>query len=197
MSFRKYLAELVGTFGLTLAVSLSLVLGLPLATPLVAGLTLGLFVYTVGNVSGAHLNPAVTIGLASVKKIEPKEAVMYIIVQVVGALLAMLTTQWMTGDVPDLLVENSFAVGGAEALGAFFLVFGVSSVVFGKVKEAASGLTIGGSLLLGIMMTGGLSNGVLNPAVAIGIGSVSLMYLIGPVVGGLAAALLYEYIGKE
>ena len=84
---KKYLAELLGTFTLTLAVltSLALVTGVP--GPLLAGLTLGLFVYTVGSISGAHLNPAITIGLWSVHKISGSEATRYILIQFLGGLI--------------------------------------------------------------------------------------------------------------
>lgn len=193
----KYVAELLGTFTLTLAVTLSLQSDWPLATPLVAGLTVCLFVYTVGNISGTHINPAVTIALASVRKIGVMDAVMYLLTQFVGALLAMwVAKEYGTGFAPTILVANSLRIGVAEAMGAFALVFGISAVVHGKVHSAASGLTIGGSLLLGIMIASVASNGVLNPAVAVGIGSVSAAYLLGPVAGALAAAWLYKAIAR-
>lgn len=64
----KYIAEAIGTFALTLAVGLSLAGEFPVSTPILAALTLGLFVYSVGHLSGTHLNPAVTIGAWSIKK---------------------------------------------------------------------------------------------------------------------------------
>lgn len=194
---RKHIAEFIGTFALTTAVALSLILNLPLATPLVAALTLMLFVYTIGDISGAHLNPAVTIGLASIKKISGKEAAFYLVAQFLGALVAMVVVKGLTSETPNLLVENTASVGTVEAFGAFFLVFGVCAVVLDKVKTAASGLVIGGSLLLGILMTAGLSNGVLNPAVALGIGSFSVMYVVGPIIGGVFAALLYQNLAHK
>lgn len=197
MISRKHIAELIGTFTLTSAVGLSILLDLPLSTPLVAGLTLGLFVYTIGDTSGAHLNPAVTIGLATVKKIDVKEAVFYILAQVLGALLAMSFLKTATSDLPSLNVENTLSVGLVEAMGAFLLVLGVTAVVYKQVEKAASGAVIGGSLLLGILMTAGLSNGVLNPAVAIGIQSLSLAYVVGPIAGGIVAALIAERLFKK
>ena len=194
MYFRKYVAELVGTFALTLAVSLSLLVGMPLVTVLVAGLTLGLAVYTVGPISGAHLNPAVTLGLASVKKISGRDAILYIIFQLLGAMLAMLAARGITGEILAVLTEDTLVVGAVEALGAAVLVFCVSAVAYKKVDSEASGLVVGGSLTLGLLMTAGFSNGVLNPAVAIGIGSISLMYLFAPIVGGVFAAWLYKYL---
>lgn len=197
MKLKAYLAELVGAFFLTAAVAVSITVGTPLATPVVAGVTLGLFVYTVGAISGAHLNPAVTIGLASVKKIGVKDAVLYVIFQIVGALLAMTVVRTLTGAETGVQVANDWDLGVVEAIGAFVLVFGVSSVVWGKVEGMASGLVIGGSLMLGIMLTGGLSNGVLNPAVAIGIGSISWMYLLAPVVGGIVSAWVYKFLADK
>lgn len=194
----KYAAEFLGTFALTLMVTLSLTTDFPIPTPLVAALTVGLFVYTVGNISGTHLNPSVTVALASIRKISPADAVVYIVVQFLGALCAMWVAKtYGSGFLPTVLVSNTPRVGVAEAMGAFTLVFGIAAVVYGNVHAAASGITIGGSLLLGILVASVASNGVLNPAVAIGIGSVSPMYLLAPLAGGLAAAWLYRYLAGK
>ena len=193
----KYVAELIGTFALTFLVTLSLQSEWPLATPVIAGLTVGLFVYTVGSISGTHLNPSVTVALASIKKISIPDALAYLVAQFGGALLAMWAAkEYGSGFAPTLLVANTAKVGLAEAIGAFMLLFGISAVVHGKVHSAASGLTIGGSLLLGILAASVASNGVLNPAVAVGIGSVSPMYLLAPIVGALAAVWVYKYVAK-
>lgn len=188
----SYAAEFLATFCLTLAVSLSLT-GAPVVTPLVAALTLGIFVYTVGPISGAHVNPAVTIGLASAGKINPRDAVLYVIAQLLGAVVALLIITSI-GAAPTVAVDDAFPVAIGEAFGAFLLTFGVSSVAFGKVHEAASGIVVGLSLLLGISFASTVSNGVLNPAVAVGIGSVSLFYLLAPVLGGVLGAQAYRLL---
>ncbi len=202
MKIQKYVAELLGTFALTLAVAMSLSAGLSLGTAVVAALTVGLFVYTLGGVSGAHFNPAVSLAMASIKKLSIKDAVVYIIFQVVGALLAMLVVTklacayFVCGSAPEIYggFANTMPVGVAEAIGTFVLTFGVAAVTLKKVGDDASGLVVGGSLLLGIMLAGGMSNGVLNPAVAIGLGSISWMYMLGPVVGGIVGAQVYNYL---
>jgi len=196
MNYRAYVAELIGTATLTLSVLVTLSSGLALATPVAAGLTLALFVYTIGPISGSHINPAVTVGLWSIAKIKTDEAIKYILSQVVGAFLALQLVSLLGLNIANVSAVDSLAVGVAEALGAFFLVFGICSVVYGKVSDVASGIVIGGSLLLGITAAASFSNGVLNPAVAIGIGSVSLTYLLAPLVGGVAAAKLYTWLIK-
>lgn len=191
-------AEALGTFLLTLAVSVSLANGTPLSTAVVAGLTLGLVVYMLGPVSGAHVNPAVTIGLLSIKKISMQAAIGYVVAQCVGALLAMFVSQILSGGaVPSMTVASDPMTAIAEAIGAAVLVLGVSSVVHGKTPHDASGLTIGGSLLLGIMLASAASNGVVNPAVALGIGSVSISYILGPIIGGVIAAWLYRDLAAK
>lgn len=192
---RVYLVELLGTFGLTLAVALSLTGGLAVATPIVAALTLGLFVYTIGPISGSHLNPAVTIGLWSIQQIKSTKAVGYILAQLIGALVALYLAS-IFAPAPSLVVSNALLVGLAELIGAFFFVFGITAVVTGKVQKSLSGVVVGGSLLLGITLASVMSNGVLNPAVALGIGSFNVMYLVGPILGAVLGAWTFRFVSK-
>ena len=201
MSFKPYLAEMLGAFTLTLVVSFGLATPAAdavLPVPVLAGITLGLFVYTVGWVSGAHLNPAVTVALATLKKVSIADAVYYVLAQFVGALVASFAAWQLTGGWVALNPgPNTALVTIAEALGAFALVWGIMAVVEGKVSKGASGLVIGSSLSLGIVIAlGAGSNGVLNPAVALGIHSFASAYLIGPVVGGIAAAWAYRALAE-
>lgn len=191
---KKYIAEALGTGVLTLAVGLSISGSFPIPTPVIAALVLGLFVYTVGHISGTHINPAVTIGAWSVGKISINDAFGYIVSQVVGAGAALLfMSSYAT--MPTVGVEETFAVALAECVGMFFFAFGIASVVFGRVHGHASGLVIGGSLLLGIAIAALIgSNGMLNPAVAFGVGSFGIMYVIGPVVGSVLGMQLYRYL---
>jgi len=197
MKLQKYIAELLGAFTLTLAVALSLISPGAVPTPVIAALVVGLFVYTVGAISGAHFNPAVTIALATVKKISWSDALIYILMQLVGAELAMTLPQWLTGNAISLSPNNDLMTGAAEALGAFFLVFGISAVIHENTEKGTSGLVIGGSLLLGILIASGASHGILNPAVAVGLGSISVAYMLGPIVGGLLAAWVYKYLASK
>lgn len=193
-SSRAYAAEFLGTLVLTLGVGLSLTKGLPIATPLVAALTVMLFVYTVGAISGAHLNPAVTVGLWSMGKIAPRDALWYMAVQCAGASAALSLVRVLTGALPDGGVSATPLVGLGEFLGTFLLVFGVSAVVCGKAPKDAAGLVIGGSLLLGILIASTVSNAVLNPAVALGIHSLSVYHVAAPVLGGILAAQSYRWL---
>lgn len=196
--YQVYVAEAIGTAFLTCAVLTSLTISLPVATPIIAGLTLGLFVYSIGAISGAHLNPAVTMGLWTVGKIKAEEAVGYIVAQLIGAVATMqVHMQWMQS-YPSVQIGNTMEIAVAEAMGAFLLVFVISAVVHKKIEGAASGIAIGGALALGAMLASATSNGVLNPAVAIGIGSVSLAYLLGPIIGGILGAVVYKWLaGKK
>ncbi len=194
---KKYLSEVLGTFALTLIVALSLAGGSPVPTAVLAGLVLGLFVYSVGHISGTHINPAVTAGLWSVRKISSMEAVYYIVCQFIGAALAWLLVA-NTVEPASLMVSNSLMTGVAELIGTFFFAFGIAAVVFKKDLSVVSGLVIGGSLLLGIVYAATLgSNGVLNPALALGINSFNLMYVIGPIVGSILGMQAYWYLNNK
>ncbi len=190
--FKKYIVEALGTFALALTVGLSVAGVFAVPTPVLAGLVLGLFVYTVGHISGTHINPAVTIGAWSIGKITGKDALGYIVSQFVGGGLAMWILS-MTTVMPALTVSGDWMTGFAELLGTFFFTFGIASVVYGKTPSVMSGAVIGGSLLLGITISALLgANGVLNPAVALGIGSFGIMYILGPVVGSVLGMQAYK-----
>lgn len=182
-------SEFLSTLTLTLAVSCSLQVDLPLSTPLIAALTVAMFVYTVGPVSGAHINPAVTIALWSVRLVDWRNAIAYIVAQLLGASVGMVVAYALVGGMPYPPVEDTALVALCEFIGASILVFGISSVAHKQTPYEASGLVIGGSLLLGILIASIGSNGVLNPAVAFGINSLSIVYVAAPILGGIAGAI--------
>ncbi len=196
----KYIVEFIGTFALAFIIlaAVSTTTPLPLPVAIIAGLTLSLFVYTIGGISGAHLNPAVTIGLWSIKKITNKDVVGYLLAQVFAAAVAIVIVRILG---MATLEATTSAFGTplffAEALGAFFFTFGIAAVVHGRVSDALSGAVIGGSLVLGILLavaTG--SAGIINPAVAFALNSISLVYLLGPVAGAIVGFNAYRYLIK-
>ncbi|MEK7562896.1 MAG: aquaporin [Patescibacteria group bacterium] len=195
-NIRPYVAELLGTFLLTLAVSLSIAVPSVIPTPAIAGLTLMILVYVLGPVSGAQVNPAVTVGLWCVGKMKAKTALGYIVSQIAGALLVAPFLTLLQIIPVDAGASDSLAIGIGEALGAGLLVAGVCSVVYGKASGGQSGVTVGGSLFLGATIASAFGNGIVNPAVAIGLRSISLTYLLAPLIGGLIFAELYRWLVK-
>lgn len=193
----KYIAEFIGTFALAFVVlaAAASTSVLPLAIPVIAGLTLALFVYTIGPVSGCHINPAVTIGQLSIGSIKLQDAVGYLIAQALAALAAIMVAKFfmITSPLtPSVFDSHIFA---AEALGAFFFNFGIAAVVAGKVAKEFSGVVVGGSLLFGILvasLTG--AAGILNPAVALALNAASVLYLTAPVVGAVLGVQAYTYL---
>lgn len=190
---KKLLAEALGTFTLALAVLTSVSTDSILVTPVIAGLVLGLFVYTIGAKSGSHINPAVTTGLWSLGKIKTNEAVSYIIAQLIGGGLALFVATNFLGEVGLSSAPESFSIFLAELIGMIIFTFGIASVVYSKVNDAASGLVIGGSLLLGIIIAAHLgSSGILNPAVALALGSFNFSYVLGAIFGSAIGMRLYK-----
>src|ERR1035437_2094236 len=196
--YKVYLAELIGTFALSFVIFLAASgSNLPLAIPVIAGLTLGLFVYLIGGISGCHINPAVTIGLLSIKKIKWQDAVGYIISQFVGASLAIVLGVMLfhVNQPNPNLSSVSLAIFCAEALGTFFFTFGIASVVYEKVPHQMSGIVVGSSLLFGILIAS-LSDsfGILNPAVAFSLHAMNWTYLLAPIVGSVLGFNVYKWM---
>jgi len=199
---RSVIAEMLGTFFLALTVGVSLLAAGStgyevLYVPMAIGLVIMMLVYTLGSVCGAHFNPAVSLGLLLVRKVTWQRAVVYIIAQIVGAVLGFAMVKYLMGVPPSAPAAIGMPAFIAEALGAFLIVFTVTRVVLGKVPEAASGLLIGGTFVLAITISQFASGGVLNPSLALALGGESLklssfwvVYVLGPIFGGLLGALL-------
>jgi glycerol uptake facilitator protein len=183
------------------------------------GLALLVAVYTMGKISGALVNPAVTIGLASVKKISWMDAAYYIVAQLVGATLAALAivavfghTQAIPADLGATTYANStpaIRAVAAEAGGAFILTFAIMGTAVDKrVPEGWAGLVIGFALAAAVMVCGSVSGASVNPARTFGPDLILVIfkganhfgqywvYVVGPVAGGVVAALLYNFIAR-
>jgi len=194
---KKYVAEAFGTGVLTLVVGASLAGSSPVSTPVLAALTLGLFVYSLGHVSGTHINPAVTAGLWSIGKISAPEAGKYMIGQFAGAIVALICLQTWFAMPAAAALAFDFKVGLAELLGTAIFTFGIASVVYGRTPGMMSGVVVGGSLLLGIALAASFGSlGVLNPAVALGLQVINITYVLGPVLGAIVGMRLYHALAK-
>ena len=218
---RAAVAELIGTFMLVLigtAVATAAILNREtagqaydsLAIALSFGLVLTAIVATFGQVSGAHVNPAVTIGLASAGKFPWASVPAYVVGQILGGLLAALTV-WAAygpaaldraklGAPAPVADTNAFQGFMVEALIAFILVLVVTGVATDKrVPPGTAPVAIGFALAAGVMLGGPVTGGAGNPARAFGPMIVSgtfdtwLIYLIGPIVGGVIGALVYTH----
>ena len=185
-----------------------------LATPLAFGIALLAVVAAIGHVSGAHVNPAVTLGLAATGKFPWRYVSAYLIAQLVGALLGALGT-WVAFGSPGRDQAALAATVPAEGVGplqalvleaivTFILVFVVISVATDdRVPGAVAPIAVGAALAVGVFVAGPVTGGAVNPVRALGpmlvAGSFTdwWVYLLGPIVGGVAAAFAYDqFIGK-
>ena len=219
-----YVAEFIGTFVLVSSVTLAVSLFInPQGTGsdwvlvgFVHFLVLFMIVMTIGSISGAHVNPAVTLALLALRKIRPNDAAVYILLQLAGAVAgALMTKFFLIDDLADqqnvgAVALNLSILGGdfqgfiAELLGAFFLVWAVVAVAVNpRAARDWSGLVIGGTLGFAVMIMGPLTGAALNPARWFGPALVSgewntpLLYIFAPLVGGVLAALTYWYLFVE
>lgn len=195
--FPKYLAEFLGTFVLAFVVVMSVAGQFPVSTPVLAGVVLMFFVYAIGKISGSHINPAVTVGLWTRGKIETKEALIYILVQLIAGTAAMYLSEYLGADISSSAIAGS-KILLAEIAGAAMFGFGIMAVVRGKVDDDFNGIVIGASLFLGIALAALVgSAGVLNPAVAVTLGLTSWRYLTSSVVGVVVGMALYDFLIGE
>ncbi|MCA9349781.1 aquaporin [Candidatus Saccharibacteria bacterium] len=184
--YQKYLAELIGTFGLAGAV-LALVSNpsLGVAVPIGVGATLGLFVLLIGNVSGCHINPAVSLGQFVFGKIDAKTTIGYLVSQFLGAFLALVLFNQVVGSMPELPIVNDWQTALFETLGTALFCFGIGMTIGNKLEGLAAASAIGMSLGFGIIIAANVSNAFLNPAVALAFDALSPIYVLAPIVGSI------------
>jgi len=211
--FSKYLAEAIGTFCLvfagTGAVIVNQVTG-GQVTGLGVGLTFGLVVlamiYTIGHVSGAHMNPAVTLGFYSSGRMSLKEVPRYIIAQCVGAILASALLRLLfigeeTGmgiTLPSGSVTQSFIL---EFVLTFILMFVIMGVATGDREEGImAGVAIGATIALEAIFGGPISGASMNPARSLAPALVSgnfshqWIYWVGPILGSVLGGWMYRFV---
>jgi aquaporin Z len=204
----KYLVEFIGTFFLVLTVGCSVVIGgAGVIAPLAIGSALMVMIYAGGHVSGAHYNPAVTLGVWVRGKCPSKDVVPYWLAQFTGAALAALVLNYLKGDIsakPMTLRTGPALL--AEFLYAFALVYVVLNVATAKSTSGNSfyGLAIGFTVLTGAFAVGSISGAAFNPAVALGISIMGLsawskiwVYLLSNLLGGFMAAVAFKIINPD
>jgi aquaporin Z len=192
---RKYITEFIGTFFLVLTVGLT-------GNPLAIGAALMVMIYAGGHISGAHYNPAVTLAVLLRGKISGAEAIIYIGVQLVGAIAAALIVIVFKGVPAEATQQLDITKAMiAELLGTFALAYVVLNVATAKANTGNSyfGLAIGFTVLAMAFCFGDFSGGAFNPAVALGATIMKLfawnniwIYLVFCFAGGALAALIFN-----
>ncbi|MGH2574912.1 MAG: MIP/aquaporin family protein [Ignavibacteria bacterium] len=202
----KYITELIGTFFLVLVIGLS-------NNPIAIGSILMVMIYMGAHISGAHYNPAVSLAVLMRGKMNSKDFVMYVIFQVIGAFIAAL--------VYLIIIGNTFAPSPGlgvpfwkSTLTELIFTFALASVILNVATSKRTegnnyfGLAIGFTVLASAFAAGPISGGAFNSAVGIGPilmdtinGGSSmnniLIYIIGPLLGGALAAIVYKIINPE
>ncbi|KAM7262426.1 hypothetical protein ACFE04_000109 [Oxalis oulophora] len=210
---QKCIAEVVGTYFLIFAGCAAVavnndfekVVTLP-GISIVWGLAVMVLVYSVGHISGAHFNPAVTIAFAVCRRFPWKQVPMYVLCQVVGSTLAAGTLRLLfqgtqnvfTGTSPAGSNIQSFVI---EFIITFYLMFIISGVATdNRAIGELAGLAVGSTVLLNVMFAGPISGASMNPARSLGPAIVHShykglwIYLTSPVLGAICGALVYNTI---
>jgi aquaporin Z len=221
MGFKKYVAEGVGTGVLTFMGCGSAVFlgteaaGGHLAVAFAFGLSIVAMAYVIGNISGCHINPAVSFGMLLSKRIDGRTFAGYLIAQFIGAIVGAailkgLASLYTPGDQTGGLGSNGFGtvgMGGAivvEIILTFIFVFTILGVTADEKKSAVAGVVIGLTLtfvhIVGIPLTGTSVNPARSLGPAIFAGGQALeqlwVFIVAPLVGAAIAALAYKGVIK-
>ena len=217
-SIKKYLAEYIGTLVLVLfACGTAAVVGCSaengtgyLLTALAFGLVIVAMAYSIGNVSGCHINPAVSIAMLVSKKISVKDFIGYVIAQCVGAIAGAALLQVLVGKDSGLganaLYKGDIALSIlVEIILTFVFVIAILGVTSKEGNSAVAGIVIGLTLtlvhILGISFTGTSVNPArsLGPALLVGGDALKnvWVFIVAPLVGGVLAALVYKFLASK
>lgn len=215
---KKCTAEFIGTFVLVLfACGTAAVVGCSAAngtgyllTALAFGLVIVAMAYSIGNVSGCHINPAVSIAMLVSKKMSVKDFIGYLIAQFAGAIVGAAVLMAFVGKDSGLganaLYEGNIGLSLLiEVILTFVFVIAILGVTSKKENSAVSGIVIGLTLtlvhILGISFTGTSVNPARSFGPALFVGGDALanvwVFLLAPLVGGVLAALVYKFLDTK
>ena len=214
-TLQRMLAEAIGTYGLVFAGTGAVTINAETdgaVTHVGIGLTFGLIVmamiYAVGHISGAHINPAVTLAFAAARHFPLRLVPLYLVAQLAGAVLASLTLRGMFGEVgllgttlPRGSDGQSLALEIVLTLFLMFVIMAVATDV--RAVGQAAAIAIGGTVCLEALFAGPISGASMNPARSLAPALVSWtwdsqwLYVVGPVAGAVAGALVYSLIRDE
>ena len=217
-SLKKYLAEFIGTFVLVLfACGAAVVTGCNaqtgqgyVATALAFGLVIVAMAYSIGNISGCHINPAVSIAMLVSKKMSLEDFAGYLVAQFAGATAGAAVLMALVGK-DSGLGTNALYDGSAwksllvEVILTFVFVIAILGVTSKVENSSIAGIVIGLSLtlvhILGIAFTGTSVNPArsFGPAVLVGGDALSCLwvFILAPLAGGILAALVYNFLSKK
>ena len=217
-SLKKYLAELIGTFVLVFfACGTAAVVGCSaengtgyLLTALAFGLVIVAMAYSIGNVSGCHINPAVSIAMLVSGKLSVKDFIGYVVAQFAGATAGAAALMAFVGKESGLganALYNGDIVASLviEVILTFVFVLAILGVTSKVENGAVAGVVIGLTLtlvhILGISFTGTSVNPArsFGPALFMGGDALSRVwvFIVAPLVGGVLAALVYKFLASE
>ena len=212
---KRAAAELIGTFGLVFAGTGAIVVNEVsggTVTHVGVGLTFGLVVaamiLALGHISGAHINPAVTLGFWSTGRFPAREVPWYVAAQLLGAGAASLVILVLIGDHGRLgatLPAGSAGQSlGLEVLLTFFLMFVVMAVATdARANGQLAAIAVGGTVMLEALFAGPISGASMNPARSFGPALVGgyfaahWVYWLGPIAGALLAGRVYDWVRCE
>ena len=224
---KRYISELIGTLVLVLfGCGSAAIAGSTLGTVGIAlafGLSIVAMAYVIGDISGCHINPAVSIGMWIDGRLETKDLIIYITFQCIGAIIAIAILVAIINSAPSLggyattgLGQNGFGSAssvGIDVVGAiiveiiltFVFVFTVLGVTKKAENSAVAGIVIGLTLafvhIMGIPLTGTSVNPARSLAPALFLGGQALnqvwVFILAPIVGAIIAAFLYKGLTSE
>ena len=229
MSTKKYAAEAIGTFWLTFAGCGSAVIaaGFPqvgiglVGVSLAFGLSVVTMAYAIGHISGCHLNPAVTVGLAAGGRFPAQQILPYVIAQVVGAIAGATLLYAIAIGAPGFDLGKGFAANGYDAhspgqygMVACFITEVVMTMMFlfiimgathGKAPAGFAPLAIGLALVMIHLVSIPVTNTSVNPARSTGpalfVGGWAMMQLwlfwVAPLIGGVLGGVVYRWLSEE
>lgn len=205
----KLITEFIGTFFLVLTIGCTVIgtAGTGVIPPLAIGAALMVMIFAGGHVSGAHYNPAVTLGVLLRGRCSAGDAIGYIVAQCAGAFVAALVVGFFKSGIAVTPAEiDTTKALVAEFLFTFALVYVVLNVATAKgtANNSFYGLAIGSTVMAGAFAVGGISGGAFNPAVALGITVMGLsslaniwVFLVANFAAAVVAAIVFKTVNPQ